>query len=153
MKAWVAKLRPTWVAKLRPAGRIRPAKCFAHFPSCASFPTADRSAIRLVAACHVNRTVSGPAVARQSRIRSSGQNVWPLLRQVCATASCNATNKRADADINLTRFIRNVRLRCNAWNNFVPVSQQGLRSTKDTRLAFVGLCSSQSVGLLCLKAF
>jgi len=32
------------------------------------------------AACHVNRTVSGPPVARQSRIRPSGQNVWPPLQ-------------------------------------------------------------------------
>ena len=28
---------------------------------------------------HVNRTVSGPPVARQPRIRPSGQNVWPSL--------------------------------------------------------------------------
>jgi len=28
---------------------------------------------------NVNRTVSGPPVTRESRIRPSGQNVWPPL--------------------------------------------------------------------------
>ena len=75
------------MAKLRPAGRIRPAdqfirpaKYLANFFSNATFPTGDSNATALTAACHVNRTVAGPPVARQSRIRPSGQNVWPPLQ-------------------------------------------------------------------------
>ena len=63
-----------------PTSLIRPAKYLANFFLNATFPTVDSSATALTAACHVNRTVSGPPVSRQSRIRPSGQNVWPPLQ-------------------------------------------------------------------------
>jgi len=75
----VAKLRP--VSRIRPATQlIRPGKYLANFFLIATFPTGDSSATALTAVCHVNRTVADPAVARQSRIRPSGQNVWPPLQ-------------------------------------------------------------------------
>ena len=74
------------VTKLRTVGRIRPADQFNRTSqisckifSSATLPTVDSSATASTAACHVNHTVSGPPVARQSRIRPSGQNVWPPL--------------------------------------------------------------------------
>jgi len=71
------------VAKLRPAGRI---PC-TFFPG-TIFSTVDSGEKALTVACHVNRTVSGPPVARQSRIWPSGQNVWQPLTyaQQCATS-------------------------------------------------------------------
>ena len=69
-----------WAASGPPTSFIRPAKYLANFFLNATFPTVDSSATALTAACHVNRSVSGPPVARQSRIRPSGQNVWPSLK-------------------------------------------------------------------------
>jgi len=62
-----------------PTSLIRPTKYLANFFINFTFPTVDSSATALTAACHANRTVSSPPVARQSRIRPSGQNVWPSL--------------------------------------------------------------------------
>ena len=42
------------------------------FFSSATFPTVDSSATAFTAACHVNCTISGPPVARQSRISTLG---------------------------------------------------------------------------------
>jgi len=63
-----------------PTSLIRPAKYLANFLLNATFPTVGSSATTLTAACHVNRTVSGLPVSRQSPIRPSGQNVWPPLQ-------------------------------------------------------------------------
>ena len=60
----------------RPTDQFNPTCCIpCTFFSSATFQTVGSSATALTAACHVNRTVSGPPVARQSRIRPSGQNV------------------------------------------------------------------------------
>jgi len=64
-----------WAASGPPTSLIRPAKYFANLFLNARFPTVDSSATGLTVACHVNRTVSGPPVGRQSRIRPSGQNI------------------------------------------------------------------------------
>ena len=68
------------VAKLWPVGPIRPTnqfnqtrQIFCKSFSSATFPTADSSTTALTAACHVNHAVSGPPVARQSRIRLSAK--------------------------------------------------------------------------------
>ena len=71
-----------------PISLIRPAKYLAHFFQVPHFRL-DSSATALTAACHVNHTVSGPPVARQSRIRPSGKRVWfSLVYMNCIDSYC-----------------------------------------------------------------
>jgi len=56
------------VAQLRPADQFDPARQIpCTFSSNAAFATVDSSATALAAACHVNRALSGPPVAKGVR--------------------------------------------------------------------------------------
>jgi len=116
------------LAKLRLTGCIRPADQFnlAHHIPCAFFklPTVVSSATALAAACHINRTVSGQAVA----------NLALRSKSLATLAVSHTTHRTSNPPLQLWKKIQSPKKRKNLAKLSINSLQSSIGSCCETQL-------------------